>query len=272
MPATNKYKPPWIPSFATMASKYSKCSQISISKCNVLFWNQESGPRADPESLAIIVLFFSLSSRIRKWSLGRPSSGKKGKHKWLRKKWERPRLVWGCLEFQQRGVWPRSTKMEMNFSLPWAAFQCFITEGSKDTSLTLSQNEPFAPCVVLCQLLYHTNEENSAITGLCSRKRTTNVWWTSTGTDKWINEIRSDFVAWRCGFRHKKPAEEKVLGELHREAPYKLNSDGWVNRILGKNQEKGVSGRRKHIFLFVQVNMVCPPGLAFSYLLNTHRK
>lgn len=123
MPATNKYKPPWIPSFATMASKYSKCSQISISKCNVLFWNQESGPRADPESLAIIVLFFSLSSRIRKWSLGRPSSGKKGKHKWLRKKWERPRLVWGCLEFQQRGVWPRSTKMEMNSSLP--PLSCF---------------------------------------------------------------------------------------------------------------------------------------------------
>lgn len=84
-----------------------------------------------------------------------------------------------------------------------------------------------------------------------------------------MNEIQSSNVSWRCGFRHKKPAEQKVLGELHRQAPY---LDGWVGRILGKNWEKGVSGRRKDIFLFVQLNMVCPPGLAFSYLPSTHRK
>ena len=62
----------------------------------------------------------------------------------------------------------------------------------------------------------------------------------STGTNEGINEIRSDIVAWKSGFRHKKPAEEKAMGKLHKQAPYKLNLDGWVNRILGKNWEKGV--------------------------------
>lgn len=34
-----------------------------------------------------------------------------------------------------------------------------------------------------------------------------------------------------------------------------------MNRILGKNREKRVSGRRRHIFLFTQLKTVCSPGL-----------
>lgn len=254
-----------------MASKYSKCSQISISKRSVLFWNQESGPRADLESLEIIVLFISLSSRIRKWSLGWPSSGKKGKHKGLRKEWEQPRLSEDAWNFSEGECDLEVQRWKLTLSSISCFCQCFITEGSKDTCLTLSRNKPFT-LVVPCHLFDHTNEKNSASTGLCHRKRTANVWWTSTGTNEGINEIRSNIIAWKCGFRLKKPAEEKALGELHKQAPNKLNLDGWVNRILGKNWEKGVSGRRKHIFLFLQLNTVWPPGLAFGYLPNTHRK
>lgn len=126
VPATNKYKP-WFGSWlGNLASKWSRCSRISISKYNVLFWNQESGPEMYPSSLEITVLCINLRSRSRACSLGGFFSGEKGKDKRLRKVWRRHNVVWvslgAGLELWQGILWPRGVKWEISPSLHQAAF------------------------------------------------------------------------------------------------------------------------------------------------------